>query len=330
MVKITRLKSLALRLLKMVKLRAQSGDAGKRVDVFVAENLPDFSRSSLTGLFDKGLVTLNNIAVKPSHKLGTGHTIVVDTSPLSAVPEVINIPIIYEDDDVIVMNKPAGILTHSKGALNIEASVASFIRTRLNDKNLSSNRAGIVHRLDRATSGVIITAKNDKTLKWLQKQFSTRKVNKTYHAIVEGVPEPSQAIVDVPIERNPNKPQTFRVGGSGKPSQTRYKVLKKLSKLAPHQVLSEKRGNTSISSIKSLVTGSSNLYSLLELNPQTGRTHQLRVHLKYIGHPIVGDRLYGHAGDNLYLYASSLELTIPGGLKMKFEVPVPKIFKDFK
>ena len=288
----------------MLKLKAKDSDKAKRVDVFMAENLPDFSRSALKGLFTKNFVTVDNKAVKASHKLSSGDTIEVDTSLLSVVPEVIDIPIIYEDEDVAVMNKPAGVLTHSKGVLNNEATVASFIKDKLNDQNLIGNRAGIVNRLDRGTSGVIISAKNEKVLKWLQKQFSTRKTNKTYLAVVEGIPTPEQAIIDAPIERNPKKPQTFRVGGAGRPSQTRYKVLKKVNR-------------------------SSNLYSVLELNPQTGRTHQLRVHLKYIGHPIVGDHIYGHGGENMYLHAKSLEVTLPGGRRVKFEAAEPKIFKDF-
>ena len=118
------------------------------------------------------------------------------------------------------------------------------------------------------------------------------------------MPKPPQAIIDAPIERNPKKPQTFKVGSSGRRAITNYKLIKILNLL-------------SIS------------YSLLELNPQTGRTHQLRVHLKYIGHPVVGDRVYGHAGDNLYLHAASLELTLPDGRKMKFEAPDPLIFREF-
>ncbi|MEK7561401.1 MAG: RluA family pseudouridine synthase [Patescibacteria group bacterium] len=276
---------------------------GKRADVFVTEQLPKFSRSALKGLFDKNLVTLNDNDVKAGHKLSSGDTLKVDTSLLSVVPEPIDIPVIYEDKDVIVMNKPAGVLTHSKGILNTEPTVASFIEPKLTNKSLKGNRAGIVHRLDRATSGVIIAAKNESALKYLQNQFSTRKVEKTYLAVVEGVPLPAEAIVDAPIERNPKKPQTFRVGANGRPAQTRYKVLKMLS-------------------------GSSNL-SLLELRPMTGRTHQLRVHLKYIGHPIAGDHIYGHGDENMYLHAKSLEVTLPGGRWMKFEAAEPKIFKDF-
>jgi 23S rRNA pseudouridine1911/1915/1917 synthase len=166
------------------------------------------------------------------------------------------------------------------------------------------NRAGIVHRLDRFTSGVIITAKSANALSHLQKQFSQRKSKKKYFAIIEGWPELETAIIDAPIERNPKKPQTFRVGASGKPAQTHYKVVEKF----------EKNGSK---------------YSFIELNPVTGRTHQLRVHLKHIRHPIVGDSIYGHSGSHMFLHAASLEVTLPGGARKTFEAPLPKIFDDF-
>ena len=293
----------------MSKFVVTKNEAGKRADVFVAMKLPEFTRSSLSGLFEKNLVLINGAVAKASHKLKDGDKLEVDTSLLTARPADIELPIVYEDDDVIVINKPAGVLTHSKGLLNTEATVASFIRPKLVGADTTNNRAGIVHRLDRATSGVIITAKNDKALKWLQKQFSTRKTDKTYLAVVEGVPSPEKAIIDAPIERNPKKPQTFHVGVGGRPSQTRYKVLRKLN---PSTTLRAGRS-----------------YSLLELRPLTGRTHQLRVHLKYIGHPIVGDRVYGHDGENMYLHAKSLEVTLPGGKRVKFEAPEPNFFNEF-
>lgn len=294
----------------MLEFKVTRNEAGKRADIVVPERLSTYSRSSLKHLFSKSLVSIDGIPIKASHRLEEGELIKADIAILEARPSKIEIPVIYEDDDVIIINKPAGLLTHSKGVLNAESTVASFIKNKLNDPQLSGNRAGIVHRLDRATSGVIIAAKNEKTLNWLQKQFSTRKVKKIYLAVVEGIPSPHQAIIDAPIERNPKKPQTFRVGGNGRPAMTNYRVLKMLN---PFDKL--RAGKP---------------YSLLELSPQTGRTHQLRVHLKYIGHPIVGDRVYGHSGENMYLHAKSLEITLPGGQRRKFAAPEPKIFKDFK
>jgi 23S rRNA pseudouridine1911/1915/1917 synthase len=163
---------------------------------------------------------------------------------------------------------------------------------------LSGNRAGIVHRLDRATSGVMICAKTETALKQLQKQFSERKTKKTYIAIIAGRLANPEAIIDMPIERNPKQPQTFRVGRQGKPAITQYKTLKV-----------------------------SDNYSLVELKPTTGRTHQLRVHLKHLGHPIVGDNLYGGMpADRLYLHALSLEITLPNRQRVTLKAPLPNAF----
>lgn len=281
------------------------GDGGKRIDVFVASCYLEFTRSSLEMLFEKKCVSINQEPVKPSYKLRPGDKLTVDESLLLAEPPKVKLPILYEDEDVVVINKPAGLLTHSKGALNIEATVASFIKDKLNDQSLASNRAGIVHRLDRATSGVIITAKSSKAVSKLQKQFSQRKVKKSYLAVVEGIPEPEEALIDVPIERNPAKPQTFRVGVGGKSAQTKYRVIKTIGE-----------GNKQ--------------YSFLELTPLTGRTHQLRVHLSYIKHPIVGDYVYGHEfPGGMLLHAASLELTLPSGDRRVFSAATPTRIKDF-
>ncbi len=297
----------------MRTFKVRKDEAGKRADIVVAKHLPAHTRSSLKQLFSKNLVFIEGLPIKASHKLESRKLIQIDMSLLKTEPSKIDIPVVYEDEDVIVMDKPIGVLAHAKGALNDEATVASFIKPRLNDKNLVGNRAGIVHRLDRATSGLIIAAKNEKALKWLQKQFSTRKIQKIYIAVVEGIPSPKEAIIDAPIERNPKKPQTFRVGGNGRSATTNYKILKVLNPVK----------------IPKGSDGAGKSYSLLELKPQTGRTHQLRVHLKYIGHPIVGDRVYGHGGENMFLHAKSLEITLPGGQTKKFTAAEPKIFKDF-
>ena len=288
----------------MRKFSVSEADAGRRLDVFLAAQYPQFTRSSLEALFDKALVQINESTAKPSYKVKDSDVVRVDEMLLKAEPPVINLPIIYEDDDVIVINKPDGILTHSKGALNLEASVASFIGPKLTDNKLSGNRAGIVHRLDRHTSGVIITAKNEPAQKWLQKQFSTRKVKKKYMAVAEGTLDPEKALIDAPIVRNPNRPQTFIVSANGKPAQTEYEAIGHITKHGRH-------------------------YTLLSLSPRTGRTHQLRVHLAYINHPIVGDNIYGHAGPKLLLHAESLELTLPDKSRKTFSAPLPDKIKGF-
>jgi 23S rRNA pseudouridine1911/1915/1917 synthase len=288
----------------MKKFRVSQADAGSRLDIYIASQYPQFTRSSLEALFDRGSVQVNGNTAKASAKVRENDDVTLDDELMHAEPPEIDLPVLYEDDNVIVINKPDGVLTHSKGALNLEASVASFIRPRLNDKSLSGNRAGIVHRLDRHTSGIIITAKNEASQKWLQKQFSTRRVKKNYAAIVEGTLDPEKALIDAPIARNPSRPQTFIVSAMGRPAQTEYETLRQIIKNSKH-------------------------YSLLSLVPRTGRTHQLRVHLAYIHHPIVGDNIYGHAGPKLLLHAKSLELTLPDKTRKVFSAPVPDKIEGF-
>ncbi|MBI4033660.1 RluA family pseudouridine synthase [Candidatus Saccharibacteria bacterium] len=277
---------------------------GVRTDIFVAGKYPDFARSGLKGLFDAHSIHVNGKTAKPGYKLKYGDKLVVDAAILNIKAEPLKLPVIYMDSDVIVINKPAGVLTHAKGALNLEPSVATFIKGKITDKSLTGNRAGIVHRLDRGTSGVIICARNQKALNWLQKQFSGRRVKKTYLAYVEGTPKPREAIIDVPIGRNPKRPQTFKASPAGKQAQTRYKVMKDV-----------------------IINGKG--FSLLELKPVSGRTHQIRVHLAYVGHPVVGDRVYGRGGGVMLLHAQKLELTLPGGQRKIFSAPPPRAFNDF-
>ncbi len=274
-----------------------------RLDQFVVRERPRLSRAFAAKLIDQGKVTVNGAPNKAGYKIREGDAIVIDydEKELDEIPT-IDLPILYEDDDCVVINKPVGVLSHAQGNLSGEATVATFLRERLAaDLNHADNaRAGVVHRLDRATSGVMIGAKNQHALSWLQKQFAQRRVKKTYVAIVRGHLEPEEAIIDMPIERNPKAPATFRVGINGKSATTHYKVLE----------TSEK-------------------YSLVELKPTTGRTHQLRVHLAQAGHAIVGDPLYGDGkfGDRLFLHALSLEITLPNRERKVFLAPLPKEFE---
>jgi 23S rRNA pseudouridine1911/1915/1917 synthase len=284
----------------MLNIQAKKREAGKRLDIVLASRLPILTRSFIASLVKRGLIKVDKQPVKAGHKLKGSEAIEIDydLEANSQLPD-IELPVIYEDEDCIVINKPAGILTHSKGVFNPEATVASFIAPKL--RGLKGDRAGIVHRLDRATSGVIICAIHPQALAHLQKQFSSRKVKKIYHAIVSGHLKNEEAIIDMPIERNPKEPKTFRAGPGGKPAITHYNVLKFAEK-----------------------------YELLKLQPQTGRTHQLRVHLNKLGHPIVGDVLYkGEPADRLYLHASSLEITLPGSSRKVFEAPLPQEFNNF-
>jgi 23S rRNA pseudouridine1911/1915/1917 synthase len=280
----------------------------QRLDQKVVELLPEISRAFAGKLIDQGRVTVNGaVETKAGYKLRAGDEVVVDYTEEehAKIPD-ITLPILYEDDDCVVINKPVGVLTHSKGAFNPEATVATWLRRRLakgewqNTTDASGNeRAGIVHRLDRATSGVMICAKTPEALSKLQRQFSQRKAHKHYVAIAGGHLQEQHAVIDMPIERNPKKPQTFRVGVNGKPAVTEYTVEQESEHL-----------------------------SLLDLRPQTGRTHQLRVHLANLGHPILGDELYGgKSAERMFLHAHELEITVPNGERLTFEAPLPAAFK---
>ncbi len=280
----------------------------ERLDHRVVDMLPNLSRAFVGKLIEQGRVTVNGLMVeKAGYKLRPSDDVEVQyDETLEAVIPDITLPILYEDDDCVVINKPVGVLTHSKGAFNPEATVASWLRKRIASGAWESTtdgagnaRAGIVHRLDRATSGVMICAKTPAALSHLQKQFSQRKAKKTYIAVASGHLAEAHAVIDMPVERNPKKPQTFRVGINGKHATTEYQVQKE----SPH-------------------------YSLLQLTPKTGRTHQLRVHLNHLGHPILGDTLYGgKPADRMFLHAQNLEITIPSSERLTFTAPLPAVFK---
>lgn len=282
----------------MSELLVDNNSVGKRLDSFLGTELPEHSRSYWQKAIKAVYVEVNGGAVAPDYNLQTGDKVEIKV-PEQEV-EAQELPIIYEDGDVIVFDKPAGLLTHSKGAFNPEFTVASYMREHFYPEDVS-DRAGIVHRLDRGTSGVIICAKTELARQFLQRQFSSRAVVKTYHAVVEGQPKQAEVLLDWPIGRHPKQPQTFRVHANGKPAQTHLKVTK---------------------------VGESS--SLVELKPTTGRTHQLRVHLKQLGHPIVGDSFYGgRSHDRLLLHASRLELTLPSGQRQIFKSPLPATFKEY-
>lgn len=270
-----------------------------RLDQYIVRVRPDWSRAFAAKLIEQGKVSVNGKAqTKPAYHLHETDKVKVDYDATQPAIPAIELPVIYEDDDCVVINKPAGVLAHSKGVFNPEATVATWLARRA--KGMTGERAGIVHRLDRATSGLMIVAKSPEALAWLQKQFSQRKVKKTYVAVIEGRPKTAEAVIDMPIERNPKKPQTFRVGANGKPAVTAYKVI-----------------------------AAANGLSLVELKPTTGRTHQLRVHMAKLGHPIIGDKLYGgRPADRLLLHAQALELTLPNRQRQVFDAPLPAGFEE--
>ena len=273
-------------------------EVGERLDKAVAVAYPEYSRSSIEKLIEAGDILVNGKPVKAKYKLKSADKITTDFSSLTAPIADIELTIIYEDENVVVINKPAGILAHSKGTFNLEPTVASWLKSKYGDNSdfWQNNRAGIVHRLDRATSGVMICAKTQEAQKFLQKQFARRNVKKTYLALVERHLKEQEAIIKLPIERNPKKPQTFRIGANGKPAETYYRVRQRFTN-----------------------------NDLVDLMPRTGRTHQLRVHMTYLGHPIVNDHVYSKLKPRgrMFLHAAKLEITLPHSERRVFEAPLP-------
>ena len=270
-----------------------------RLDHLLVEKYPNYNRSSLQTFIKSGFVTVDGkVAKKPNEKYEKSASLELSV-PEKSIPEQFKSPkILYEDENVKVLDKPAGLLSMSKGEYCPEPTLEDF--------------GLLVHRLDRDTSGVVILAKNPETQKLLRRQFQDRKTHKTYLAVVVGHPKLPEAKIDLPIARNLKHPTTFQVDPNGKPSTTFYKVL-----------------------------GQNEKYSLLELKPVTGRTHQLRVHLKYLGTPILGDSVYGvkstenpknRSADEtsektrLFLHAKSLEITIPTVKRTTFSSETPPEF----
>lgn len=272
-----------------------------RLDAYLAQYWPEYSRSQWQKYITAGYVQVNG-SVETSAKRTLGE----DDEVTTHVPDQPDfsddmLPIIFENDDVIVINKPPNVLTHVKGAVSEEFTVADFVRRHMTEPD-ETNRPGIVHRLDRGTSGIIIAAKNSVAKRHLQKQFQDRKAKKEYIAVVAGRPKHEKARIELPIERNPKAPASFRVGAGGKSAVTDYEVV-----------------------------AANDKYSVISLRPVTGRTHQLRVHLHELGTPIVGDTLYGGAKspiDRMCLHAKSLEITLPGGDRRTFTAEPPADFTD--
>lgn len=287
---------------------------GERLDKALSLVYPQYSRSALEKLILDGYVSVNGSRKRSSYKIKLGDDVSVDLTLFTKPVVQVEIPIIYEDDDVVVINKPTGVLSHAKGTLHNEPTVATWLKanygtlspstgiipaTEVENGFWDSNRAGIVHRLDRVTSGVMICAKNEVAQVHLQKQFADRKAKKTYIALISGQLDEPNGTIDVPIERNPKQPATFRPGVNGKLAQTEYSVIE-----------------------------TTDANTLVELRPFTGRTHQLRVHMQYMNHPIIGDVLYGgKPASRLYLHAKTLEITLPSKKRVTFDSLVPKEFK---
>ena len=271
-----------------------------RLDIYLSTKFDTtISRSLWQKYIKAGYVSVNSkVVTTPKFEVDETDEIALNLPEKEQAD--VDLPILYEDDDVIVVNKPSGLLTHAKGGLSDEPTVAEIIRPKTSFAT-DTDRPGIVHRLDRDTSGLLIIAKNPESAAHLQRQFAERTAKKTYIAITDSKPKLNAAKIDLPIGRNPSAPSTFRIDPNGKPAQTTYHVLTE-----------------------------NDTQSLVELKPTTGRTHQLRVHLAHLNAPILGDRVYGKSSDcRMMLHAQKLEITLPSGERKVFEAAIPDEFKRF-
>ena len=269
----------------------------QRLDIHLSTAFdPSVSRSLWQKYIKAGHISVNQrVVTTPKFEVDETDEIAVKLPEQEQASA--ELPVLYEDDDVMVVNKPSGLLTHAKGGLSTEPTVAEIIRLKTSFAS-DTDRPGIVHRLDRDTSGVLIIAKTADAAAHLQRQFAQRTTKKTYLAVTDGVPKLAAAKIDLPIGRNPAAPSTFRVDPNGKPAQTNYRVL--------------------------AVTDAQ---TLIELQPSTGRTHQLRVHMAYLNAPILGDRVYSKPNaSRLMLHAYKLEITLPSGERKTFEAAIPEEF----
>ena len=282
----------------------------KRIDAYIPMIDDKYSRTAIQRLIDEEKIKVNGKNVKPSYKVQDGDEIEIQEEPAKDIElkaQDIPVGIIYEDNDIIVINKPKGMVVHPANG-NPDGTLVNAVMSICKDSLSGIGgeiRPGIVHRLDKDTSGIIIVAKNDKAHINLSEQIKNHEVKKTYIALVRGNVRENNATINIPIGRSKTDRKKMAVDQKGKSAVTHFKVLKRYKK-----------------------------YTLLEVNIETGRTHQIRVHLSHIGYPIIGDAVYSN-GKNEWqiigqcLHAKSLEFTHPiTNKEMKLEADFPKYFKD--
>lgn len=279
-------------------------DGNIRLDSLLVKKFPQFSRSQWSQQISSKKIKVKGTVVKQATRIRNNDVISgyfpekSSTNNMTS-PEIIP-EVIYKDNDVIVINKPAGLLTHAIRNKN-EDSVSGAFKAQIDDSD--PLRAGIVHRLDKQTSGVMILARNEPAKIFLQKQFSSRKVSKVYTALVYGHLKSDKAILELPIMRSHNNPQKMIISKQGKPAISEYTVLKKYQDFA-----------------------------LVNVKIMTGRTHQIRVQMAYIGNPVVGDLLYGNKKtaiklDRQFLHSSELTIELPSKRKKTFKADLPDYLK---
>ena len=284
---------------------------GDRLDKWLASQLPDRSRSEIQRWIEAGLVSVGSRPLKASHRIAAGNEITViipAAETYAAEPEPIPLDILYQDADLLVINKPAGMVVHP-AAGNWHGTLVNAVLYHCPDLEGvgGAHRPGIVHRLDKDTSGIILVAKNDAAHRALQAQFQARTVHKTYWALVYGLLSPAQGEIVAPIGRDPRDRKRMAVAQSGgRPATTRYETL---------------------DSFRIPATGER--LSWLACHPLTGRTHQIRVHLAYIKHPIVGDEVYctrrktAMRCPRMFLHAERIGFRLPStGEEVEFSAPL--------
>jgi 23S rRNA pseudouridine1911/1915/1917 synthase len=284
-----------------ILLTAAPSDTGKRLDHFLQEKLNQYTRSRLQSWIKDGLVTINGSAAKASLTLRGGEQISVtpgELPPLKASPEDLPLDILYEDPSVIAVNKPAGLIVHAGAGAHSGTLVNRLIHHFQKLSQVGGDlRPGIVHRLDKGTSGVLLVARDDAAHQALAQQFSGRTVEKIYLTLVHGRVEKDTGRIATPIERDPvRRIRMSTRTGSGRSALTEFRVLRRFEK-----------------------------FTYLEVKIGTGRTHQIRVHLSSIGHPVAGDRLYGAPpAERVFLHAHRITFTNPTTQKrVTVEAPLP-------
>jgi 23S rRNA pseudouridine1911/1915/1917 synthase len=284
---------------------------GARLDVALATLLPDISRTRAQALIRDGHVIVNaQVAAKPGLRLAAGDRIRVrlpEPTPSGLQPESIPLDVVFENADVLLVNKPAGMVVHPAAGHATGTLIHAALAHAPDLEGIGGEiRPGVVHRLDKDTSGLILLAKNDSAYRSLQQQFRSRSISKTYLAIAEGHPPTKTGKVEAPIGRDlkNRKRMAVVVAGRGRPAITTFRVCEDFRDAC-----------------------------LLEAHPETGRTHQIRVHLAFLGCPVAGDRVYGHRrpvveAPRQMLHAWRLRLVLPGESEPReFEAPVPKDFE---
>ena len=294
------------------RFTAGETDAGSRVDTFVQARDAYFSRSRAAALARDGRVTVNGRAVKPSAIVRSGDVVVVvvpPPSPLDLAPQDIPVGIVYEDDHLVVVDKPAGLTVHPAPGHPDGTLVNALLALVPDLPGIGGvERPGIVHRLDKDTSGLIVVAKTDAAHRSLSRQMKERSVRKSYVALTTGTMRDDDGEVDAPIGRHPKHRKKMAVVEGGRVALTRYRVMERFD--GPH-----------------------GRFTLVEAHPVTGRTHQIRVHLASIGHPLVGDAVYGRRSPLVprhFLHAARLEIALPPDetARKTFEAPLPDDLSD--